>query len=104
MKGNCCFNHIVELAKKDNQEKPIFDYEKLLYESLLIPGFHNLLNHTFKHKHLWAKISSLEGGEGGGGSGSGSGEVWSLLTEGLETMQNHSRDITGNEEKLHSHY
>lgn len=31
-------------------------------------------------------------------------KVWSLLTEGLETMQNHSRDITGNEEKLHSHY
>ena len=54
-KGNCCFNHIVELPKKDNQQKPIFDYAKLLYESLLIPGFHNLLNHTFKHNHLWVK-------------------------------------------------
>ena len=42
-------------SKKDNQQKPIFDYAKLLYESLLIPGFHNLLNHTFKHNHLWVK-------------------------------------------------
>jgi hypothetical protein len=38
-KGNCCFNHIVELPKKDNQQKPIFDYAKLLYESLLIRAF-----------------------------------------------------------------
>jgi hypothetical protein len=36
-KGDCCFNHIVGLPKKDNQEKPMFDYQKLLYDSLLIP-------------------------------------------------------------------
>jgi hypothetical protein len=26
-KGDCCFNHIVGLPKKDNQEKPMFEYE-----------------------------------------------------------------------------
>jgi hypothetical protein len=33
----------------------MFDYEKLLYDSLLIPGFCNPLKHTFKQKHLWVK-------------------------------------------------
>jgi hypothetical protein len=33
--GNCCFNHIIELPKKQGEEKPIFDYEKLpSYDSL----------------------------------------------------------------------
>jgi hypothetical protein len=40
-KGERCFDHIVGLPKKDNQEKPMFEYEKLLYDSLLIPSrFH----------------------------------------------------------------
>jgi hypothetical protein len=54
-KGDCCFNHIIGLPKKDNIEKPMFDYEKLLYDSLLIPDITNSLKHTFKHKHLWVK-------------------------------------------------
>jgi hypothetical protein len=54
-KGDCCFNHIVGLPKKDNQEKPMFDYQKLLYDSLLIPDFYNSLQHTFKLKHIWVK-------------------------------------------------
>jgi hypothetical protein len=36
-KGDCCFNYIIGLPKKNNIEEPIFDYEKLLYDSLLIP-------------------------------------------------------------------
>jgi hypothetical protein len=31
-KGDCCFNHIIELPRKDGIEKAIFDYEKLLYD------------------------------------------------------------------------
>jgi hypothetical protein len=27
-KGDCCFNHIVGLPKKENIEKSMFDYEK----------------------------------------------------------------------------
>ncbi len=45
----CCFNHIVGLPIKDNKEYPLFDYEKLLYDSLLgVDG-------SFKDKHLWTK-------------------------------------------------
>jgi hypothetical protein len=54
-KGDCCFNHIFGLPKKDNVEKPMFEYERLLYDSLLIPDFYNPLEHTFKLKHLWVK-------------------------------------------------
>jgi hypothetical protein len=53
--GNCCFNHIIGLPKKDGLEKPIFDYQQLLYEALLSPDFCNPLNHSFKDKHLWIK-------------------------------------------------
>jgi hypothetical protein len=35
--GDCCFNYIIGLSRKENIEKPIFDYQKLLY-NLLIPN------------------------------------------------------------------
>jgi hypothetical protein len=54
-KGECCFNHIIGLPTKEGLEKPIFDYQELLYEALLSPGFCNPLNHDFKDKHLWIK-------------------------------------------------
>src|SRR5437667_1833195 len=57
-KGYCCFNHIVSLLKKAGVEKPIFDYEKILYESLLVNDYSNILNHAFKYKHLWVKKST----------------------------------------------
>jgi hypothetical protein len=33
-KGDCCFNHIIGLPKKDEVEKPIFDYEMQLLNAL----------------------------------------------------------------------
>lgn len=53
--GCCCFNHIVGLPIKNKNEKPLFDYEKRLYDALLIPDYENLLKHNFKHRHLWVK-------------------------------------------------
>jgi hypothetical protein len=47
--GNCCFNHIVGLPEKDKKEYPLFDYEKLLYDSLMS------IDASFKDKHLWVK-------------------------------------------------
>lgn len=54
-RGDCCFNHIIGLPTKEGINKPMFDYEKLLYEALLVQENANPLNHGFKHKHLWAK-------------------------------------------------
>jgi len=47
-KGNCCFNHIIGLPIKGKAEKPIFDYEKILYYALLDNDYSNILHHTFK--------------------------------------------------------
>jgi hypothetical protein len=33
--GNCCFNHLISLPTKEGIEKSMFDYEKILYDSLL---------------------------------------------------------------------
>jgi primosomal protein N' len=41
--GDCCFNHIIGLPKKNAQDKPFFDYEKLLFDILQ------------RHKHIWIK-------------------------------------------------
>jgi hypothetical protein len=53
--GDCCFNHIIGLPTKEGMEKAIFDYEKILYDSLLDRDDPKPLNHSFKHKHLWVK-------------------------------------------------
>ena len=37
-KGRCCFNHIIGLPKKDGKRLPMFDYEGLIYKSLIEPN------------------------------------------------------------------
>jgi hypothetical protein len=34
----CCFNHVIGLPIKDRIQRPIFDYQKLLYDALQIQG------------------------------------------------------------------
>ncbi len=41
--GYCCFNHIIGLPKKNAQDKPLFDYEKMLFDTLQ------------QHMHIWIK-------------------------------------------------
>ena len=58
-KGNCCFNHVVGLPQKDKREYPMFDYEKILYDSLMSSS-EELSQSTakfrsFRDKHLWVK-------------------------------------------------
>jgi hypothetical protein len=45
-KGDCCFNHIIGLPQKDGNDKPLYDYEQIIFESLVA------LN---GNKHLWIK-------------------------------------------------
>jgi hypothetical protein len=40
-KGHCCHNHVLGLPIKDNIEKPLFDYQELIYNSLQ------------NYRHLW---------------------------------------------------
>ena len=40
-KGDCCFNDIIGLPKKNGKRHPIYDYEKTLYFALTRPGYLN---------------------------------------------------------------
>jgi hypothetical protein len=33
--GDCCFNHITGLPQKDSVDKPLYDYEKIIFDSLV---------------------------------------------------------------------
>ena len=49
--GDCCFNHIIGLPKKDGLDKPLYDYEKIIFDSLVVQA-----GNTNSHgKHLWIK-------------------------------------------------
>jgi hypothetical protein len=60
-KGQCCFNHIIGLPKKNGIEYPMFPFEKELYKAIMLPGYlnsnpallypNNIL-YPFKEKHL----------------------------------------------------
>ena len=67
-KGDCCFNHIIGLPRKDGKRKPLFDYEGMLYRALLKPGYLNSypsvkqrhipsgnVLYPFKERHVWIK-------------------------------------------------
>jgi hypothetical protein len=38
-KGDCCFNHIIGLSQKDGIDKPLYDYEKMIFNSLVSSPF-----------------------------------------------------------------
>jgi hypothetical protein len=44
--GDCCFNHIIGLPQKDNVDKPFYDYERMIFDSLITQD---------GNKHLWIK-------------------------------------------------
>ena len=44
--GDCCFNHIIGLPIKDGKERPLYDYQKIIYDAL------------DNHKHVFIKKST----------------------------------------------
>ncbi len=44
--GDCCFNHVIGLPQKDGNDKPLYDYEHIIFDSLVAPN---------GNKHLWIK-------------------------------------------------
>ena len=44
--GDCCFNHIIGLPQKDGVDKPLYDYQKIVFDSLVTQN---------GNKHLWIK-------------------------------------------------
>jgi hypothetical protein len=50
-KGNCCFNHIIGLPQRNGIVKPLYDYEKIIFDSLVTRNG----NTSSNGKHLWIK-------------------------------------------------
>src|SRR5918911_3216592 len=44
--GDCCFNHIIGLPQKNGDEKPLYDYEQIIFDFLVAQN---------NNKHLWIK-------------------------------------------------
>jgi hypothetical protein len=42
--GDCCFNHIIGLPQKDGTDKPLYDYQEIIFDSL-----------DNGNRHLWIK-------------------------------------------------
>ena len=47
--GDCCFNHIIGLPQKHGIDKPLYDYEGIIFDSLVTQN---------SNKHLWIKKSN----------------------------------------------
>jgi hypothetical protein len=46
--GDCCFNHIIGLPQKDGNDKPLYDYEEIIFDSLVTQDGN-------ANKRLWIK-------------------------------------------------
>jgi hypothetical protein len=44
--GDCCFNHIIGMPQKDGDDKPLYDYQQIVFDSLVASN---------DNKHLWIK-------------------------------------------------
>jgi hypothetical protein len=47
--GDCCFNHIIGLPQRNGMDKPFYDYEQIIFDSL-VTSYGNA-----NKKHLWIK-------------------------------------------------
>jgi hypothetical protein len=54
--GNCCFNHIIGLPKKNGQEKGFFDYQYSIYKALFISSFVNFRSPTPEEETKYKKL------------------------------------------------
>ena len=50
--GLGCFNHIIGLPQKNGVDKPLYDYQRMIFDSLVHQNGH--VNHS-NSKHLWIK-------------------------------------------------
>ena len=41
--GDCCFNHIIGLPSKDTVDKPLYDYERIIFDCMITQDHTGLL-------------------------------------------------------------
>ena len=61
--GDCCFNHIISLPQKDGQDKPLYDYEKIIFDFLVLASLDTQNGNSIssRNKHInWNNIVGHE--------------------------------------------
>jgi hypothetical protein len=54
--GDCCFNHVIGLPKKDGNDKALYDYEEMIFNSLIASSSETQNgNANSSNKHIWIK-------------------------------------------------
>jgi hypothetical protein len=53
--GDCCFNHIIGLPQRNGTDKPLYGYEKIIFDSLVAPYFDTQNGNVNTNKHIWIK-------------------------------------------------
>jgi hypothetical protein len=53
--GDCCFNHIIGLPQRNGTGKALYDYEKMIFDSLIVSQFDTKNGNakSSSNKHLW---------------------------------------------------
>jgi hypothetical protein len=41
--GDYCFNHIIGLPQKDGNDKPLYDYQKMIFDSLVTENDNSII-------------------------------------------------------------
>ena len=56
--GDCCFNHIIGLPQKDSVDKPLYDYEQIIFDSLVTHdgNSNSYCKHVRIKKTIWLQI------------------------------------------------
>jgi hypothetical protein len=52
--GDCCFNHIIGLPQKDGLDKPLYDYEEIVFDALATQDGNDNYSSSGS-KHIWIK-------------------------------------------------
>jgi hypothetical protein len=55
--GCCCFNHVIRLPQRNGVNKPLYDYEKIIFDCLTLSFFDTQNGNidSSSKKHLWIK-------------------------------------------------
>ena len=53
--GFCCFNHIIGLPQRNGEYKPLYDYQKIVFDSLGTQTGNDNYSTLDDNKHIWIK-------------------------------------------------
>jgi hypothetical protein len=63
--GDSCFNHIITLPQKDGNDRSLYDYQQIIFDSLVIQNNNKPVNFNKEHKAMLGHCKMILQNEGG---------------------------------------